>query len=99
MYLSKSCCDILFIDKKLSAYVSAGPLLKEILQHMEEIISNPQSRRAYFYSAHDITIVNTMRTMGFTSKLLKPDYGAMLILELHLADNGKQNVKVDRIIV
>lgn len=79
---------------KLLQYLT-GPLAKEILQHMEETTIQPQSRRAYIYSAHDITIINTMRTMGFTSKSLKPDYGAMFILELHLTDNGNQEVKVD----
>lgn len=36
-----------------------------------------------------------MRTMGFTNELLKPDYGATLILELYLVNNGAdQEVKV-----
>ncbi|XP_032668207.1 lysosomal acid phosphatase-like [Odontomachus brunneus] len=84
----------LFTDNDIQKRLQGGPLVKEILQHMEETIIQPQSRRAYFYSAHDITIVNTMRTMGFTSKRLKPDYGATFILELHLADNGDQEVKM-----
>ena len=73
-----------------------GPLLKEILHHMEESKDNLKSkRRSYFYSAHDITIVNVMRSMGFTNELLKPDYGAMIILELHFVNNGAdQEVKV-----
>jgi len=54
---------------------------------------NPKPKRSYFYSAHDITIVNVMRTMGFTNELLKPDYGAALILELHLAETDRE-VKV-----
>lgn len=60
---------------------------------MEDIATNP--KRSYFYSAHDITIVNVLRTMGFTNELLKPDYGATLLFELHIADNGvDQEVKV-----
>lgn len=70
-----------------------GPLLKEILYHMEE--TEPKPKRSYFYSAHDITIVNVLRTMGFTNELFKPDYGATLIFELHLVNNGAdQEVKV-----
>ncbi|XP_014485430.1 PREDICTED: lysosomal acid phosphatase-like [Dinoponera quadriceps] len=84
----------IFTDNIIQKRLQGGPLVKEILQHMEETKIGPQPKRAYFYSAHDITIVNTMRTMGFTSKLLKPDYGAALILELHLADNGNQEVKI-----
>lgn len=80
--------------------VFLGPLLKEILHCMEESRNNPQSKRSYFYSAHDITIVNVMRTMGFTNELLKPDYGATLILELHLDNNGAdREVKVMVIVV
>lgn len=78
--------------------ISAGPLLKEILQNMEKTKTDTQLKGAYFYSAHDITIVNTMRSMGFTSKLLKPDYGAMLIFEVHLTNDEKQEVKVNLLI-
>lgn len=78
----------------------AGPLLKEILHCMEESKDNPKSKRSYFYSAHDVTIVNVMRTMGFTNELLKPDYGAMIILELHFVNDGAdQEVKVWVVIV
>lgn len=68
--------------------------MKEILYHMEES-NDPNPKRSYFYSAHDVTIVNVMRTMGFTNEFLKPDFGAMLILELHRANNGvDREVKV-----
>lgn len=59
---------------------------------MEE--TRTDSKRSYFYSAHDITIVNVLRTMGFTNELFKPDYGATLIFELHLTNNADQEVKV-----
>lgn len=54
---------------------------------MEETVTNSKPKRFYLYSAHDITIINTMRTMGFTSDLFLPDYGAMFILEVHRANN------------
>lgn len=61
---------------------------------MEETKTDSK-RKSYFYSAHDITIVNVLRTMGFTNELFKPDYGATLIFELHLTNNGaNQEVKV-----
>lgn len=69
--------------------------MKEILLCMEESRNDPKAKRSYFYSAHDITIVNVMGAMGFTNELLKPDYGATLILELYLVNNGAdQEVKV-----
>lgn len=54
---------------------------------MEETVTNSKPKRFYLYSAHDITIINTMRTMGFTNDLFLPDYGAMFILEVHRANN------------
>jgi hypothetical protein len=82
------------IKKDITSRYFSGPLLKEILLHMEDVATNSKPKRSYFYSAHDITIVNILRTMGFT-EFLKPDYGAMLLFELHAIDNGEnQEVKV-----
>ncbi|KYN27058.1 Prostatic acid phosphatase, partial [Trachymyrmex cornetzi] len=84
----------IFTEGTIQKRLRGGPLLKEILHHMGESKDNPKSKRSYFYSAHDVTIVNVMRTMGFTNELLKPDYGAMIILELHFSNNGAdQEVK------
>lgn len=60
--------------------------------------------KLYLYSAHDITLVNVLRAMGFTEELFKPDYGAALIFELLLSEDilehGPQyNVKVNFIIL
>lgn len=85
-------------NSNIAAYILIfpGPLLKEILLHMEEIKrTDSKPKRSYFYSAHDITIVNVLRTMGFTNELFKPDYGATLIFELHFTNNSAdQEVKV-----
>ena len=81
----------IFTDSTIQKRLLGGPLLKEILSHMEE--TRTDSKRSYFYSAHDITIVNVLRTMGFTNELFKPDYGATLIFELHLTNNADQEVK------
>ncbi|XP_011169299.1 lysosomal acid phosphatase [Solenopsis invicta] len=84
----------LFTDGPIQKRLRGGPLLKEILRHMEETKSGPKPKRSYFYSAHDITLINVLGAMGFTNELLKPDYGATLILELHLTNNGAdQEVK------
>ncbi|XP_072758830.1 lysosomal acid phosphatase-like isoform X2 [Anoplolepis gracilipes] len=83
----------IFTNSTIQKRLLGGPLLKEILSHMEEIRTDPKPKRSYFYSAHDITIVNVLRTMGFTDELLKPDYGATLIFELHLVNNNNLEVK------
>ncbi|XP_025073737.1 lysosomal acid phosphatase-like [Pogonomyrmex barbatus] len=76
----------IFTEGTIQKRLRGGPLLKEILYNMEQ--NKNGSKRSYFYSAHDITLVNVLRTMGFTNELLKPDYGATLILELYLTNNG-----------
>ncbi|RLU17240.1 hypothetical protein DMN91_011309 [Ooceraea biroi] len=80
----------IFTDSTIQKRLLGGPLLKEILLCMEDVATNSNPKRSYFYSAHDITIVNVLRTMGFTNELLKPDYGATLIFELYTADNGEE---------
>ncbi|XP_066995857.2 testicular acid phosphatase homolog [Anabrus simplex] len=66
-----------------------GPLVKLMTEHMtaKRAGTLKPNRRMFLYSAHDITIVNVWRTLGF-SELLKPGYGASLLLELHLANHG-----------
>lgn len=69
-----------------------GPLLKEILIRMKD---DKSRRKTYLYSAHDTTLVNALRTMGFTNELFKPDYGATLIFELHSIIAGQsEEIKV-----
>lgn len=85
----------MFTDGIIQRRLRGGPLVKEILRCMEESRNDPKPKRSYFYSAHDITIINVLRAMGFMNELLKPDYGATLILELYLVNNGAdQEVKV-----
>jgi lysosomal acid phosphatase len=67
----------------------AGPLVGEIAQNMEDKGSGSlkPDRKMVVYSAHDLTIVNVWRALGFTD-LIKPDYGASLVFELHTARSG-----------
>ena len=62
--------------------------MKEILKHLQAFNDGQDTRRAYLYSAHDINLVNLLRTMGFTDEYLKPDYGSTIIFELHAASNS-----------
>ncbi|KAG7204215.1 hypothetical protein KM043_002046 [Ampulex compressa] len=79
----------IFTSNALQQRLRGGPLVKEILENMRSAMGG-NGKKAYLYSAHDITIVNVLRTMGFTNELLKPDYGAVLILELHSVNGGQQ---------
>ncbi|KAF3423947.1 hypothetical protein E2986_11795 [Frieseomelitta varia] len=78
----------IFTSNTLQQRLRGGPLLKEILKHLQAFNNGQDTRRAYLYSAHDITLVNLLRTMGFTDEYFKPDYGSTIIFELHAASNS-----------
>ena len=45
------------------------------------------NRNIFLYSAHDVTLVNLMRTLNIIAQTSsKPDYGATLAMELHQND-------------
>lgn len=44
--------------------------------------NNLKENKMFIYSAHDVTLVNVWRTLGF-AEMLKPEYGASLLFELH----------------
>ncbi|XP_076762332.1 lysosomal acid phosphatase-like [Xylocopa sonorina] len=72
----------IFTSNTLQQRLRGGPLLKEILNHARK-----DTKRTYLYSVHDITLVNLLRAMGFTSEYFKPEYGATLIFQLHAVSN------------
>ncbi|XP_076226193.1 lysosomal acid phosphatase-like isoform X1 [Nomia melanderi] len=88
----------IFTSNTLQRRLRGGPLLKEIVERMRAAESGKDTKRAYLYSVHDITLVNLLRAMGFTSEYFKPDYGAMLIFELNfatgVADNRRAEIKL-----
>lgn len=62
--------------------------------HMRGFQNGTDTRPTYLYSVHDITLVNLLRTMGFTSEHLKPEYGATLVFEVHAIDDIAEDVEV-----
>ncbi|KAK0078937.1 hypothetical protein PV325_001925 [Microctonus aethiopoides] len=85
----------IFTSNKLQRRLRGGPLLKEITNNMMRARNGQDKKKLYLYSAHDVTIVNVLRAMGFTNQLLKPEYGAALIFELVVAKDTKQNPELD----
>ncbi|XP_046475275.1 prostatic acid phosphatase-like isoform X2 [Neodiprion pinetum] len=71
--------------------VDAGPLLKEILTNMWMRRNGTDDRKMYLYSAHDLTLVTILRTMGFTEESTRPEYGAALIFELYTTAGGQDH--------
>ncbi|XP_043277174.1 lysosomal acid phosphatase-like [Venturia canescens] len=72
----------LFSSNTVLKRLRAGPLLKEVLDRMVDWVDQKNQRTLYLYSAHDVTLITLLRTMGFEEKMYKPAYGAALIFEL-----------------
>ncbi|KAG8038771.1 hypothetical protein G9C98_000326 [Cotesia typhae] len=81
----------LFTSNTLQQRLRGGPLLKEITNNMMSARNGHDKIKLYLYSAHDFTLVNVLRAMGFTNELFKPDYGAALIFELVLSEYVEEN--------
>ncbi|KAL2719342.1 putative acid phosphatase 5 isoform X2 [Vespula squamosa] len=84
----------LLTSNTLLQRLHGGPLLKEVLNQMQESQIKKDTKKAYFYSVHDVTLVNLLRTMGFTNELFLPEYGATIIFELHSYSDEEREVKV-----
>jgi len=39
--------------------------------------------KLFVVSGHDLTLINLLRTLGFTDTAWKPDFSASLLIELH----------------
>jgi hypothetical protein len=80
---------MLFTYTDVLKRLTGGPLVGEITSNMEQKqygLLKPD-RKMMLYSAHDVTIVNVWRALGFTD-LIKPEYGASLFFELHTTRSG-----------
>lgn len=86
LYLT-SCNRLNFYTNHLTV---AGPLIKDMISNMMAVSGKTSTRKLSLYAAHDITIVNVRRALGFDDVTFKPKLGAALILELHLIDNQPQ---------
>lgn len=51
-------------------------------------------RRIFLYSAHDISLVNFLRPLGFL-EYIKPEYGAAFVLEVHSTTSDDLEIKVN----
>ncbi|XP_076166347.1 lysosomal acid phosphatase-like isoform X2 [Ptiloglossa arizonensis] len=84
----------IFTSNTLQQRLRGGPLLKEILGRIQTVNNGTDTKRAYLYSAHDITLVNLLRTMGFTSEYFTPDYGATLVFQLHAVPDNAEDAEI-----
>lgn len=75
-----------FTDTDFMKRMKGGPFVKKVLEEMKKKSVNENIPKLNIYSGHDITLVNILRTLGFSDKL-KPNFAAYLIFELHLTPN------------
>ncbi|XP_049955321.1 putative acid phosphatase 5 [Schistocerca serialis cubense] len=85
----------LFSESQTMKRLNGGPLVKHIIEKIQSQsnTSRTVSPKFLMFSAHDVTIVNVLQTMGFT-ELLKPQYGAAVIIQLHSTNDSGYEVKV-----
>lgn len=70
---------------KISLDTFLGPTLGSMISDMQEKQSGSFNQTFHFYSGHDTTIVNLLRTLGIYDNK-PPPYGASVIIELRRKD-------------
>ncbi|XP_059491022.1 uncharacterized protein LOC132205771 [Neocloeon triangulifer] len=72
-----------FTHTKFMQKIKGGPLLSEIQDRMQKKKSGDSRLKLFMVSGHDLTLINLLRTLGFTNDLWKPNFSASLLVELH----------------
>ncbi|KAJ3656085.1 hypothetical protein Zmor_015186 [Zophobas morio] len=67
-----------FTENDFMKRMKGGVFLKHVISCMENVEKNPL---LFLYSAHDLTLVNILNTLGYKS-MLKPGFGASFIIEM-----------------
>ncbi|ALC47824.1 CG6656, partial [Drosophila busckii] len=77
---------VLFTETHLMKRIKGGAFLAEILKKMQNKRRknlNPD-RKIFLYSAHDVTLVNVMNSLGILDQTANlPEYASALVFELH----------------
>lgn len=76
----------LFTETPFMKKIKGGAIISELLDNMirkRSGILMPE-RSIFIYSAHDVTLINLMRTMNIIDQTSgKPDFSATIVFELH----------------
>ena len=76
--------------------LAGGPLVKKTLDSMMAKAQGrlrPEERKMYAYAGHDSTVVNFLSAMGVWDGR-DPNFGCIIMVELHEDTNGAYNVQV-----
>jgi hypothetical protein len=74
----------------------SGPLLKKIINDTKAKTQgtlNPADRKMFVYAGHDSTISNLLSALKVWDPQI-PDYGIMILIELHSNKMGSHGIKV-----
>ncbi|XP_055905821.1 lysosomal acid phosphatase [Eupeodes corollae] len=87
----------LFTDNDYMKRIRGGAFVGEVYNKMAAKVNKTleSSRNLFFYSGHDVTLVNVMNSMGIlnqTSTL--PDFSSALVFELHEMSNLPEQYEV-----
>jgi len=78
------------------ARLAGGNLLKELFQNIQHKIHSDEngekSKKAFFYSAHDSTIMALLGALDIDYDAL-PEYNAFVAMELYRSQNGTYKIK------
>ncbi|XP_015116142.1 venom acid phosphatase Acph-1 [Diachasma alloeum] len=94
--------EITALDFHLRSYtrrlrrLNGGPLLRKITESMRALSSerlDPPTRKAFFYSAHELNVVSMARTLGTDDPVI-PLYGSAIIFETLQDERKRFYVKV-----
>lgn len=84
-------CAHLESEREVAMRLSTGPLIKLVIDNMENVDKNPT--KMYIYSCHDSTLVGLLGSLDiFDFKW--PPFGARVVMELYENKEGKRFVRV-----
>jgi hypothetical protein len=72
--------------------LTGGPLLKEMIENMQSLMSKKSEFKSHIYSAHDTTMTAFLSALKVFSGITPP-YGSAAMLELHKI-NGKHVIRL-----
>lgn len=61
--------------------LKGGPLVKEMIQHFDEVKQKKTEMKVYMYSAHDTTVAPLLHTLNVFNSLAPP-YASLVLVEL-----------------
>lgn len=78
----------IFTENYYMKRLRGGPVITQVYNHFTQFQSGESARKIITYSAHDLTIVNTLNALNMAGQTdLLPSYGALLAFELYRNKN------------